>query len=174
MSSRRFVVFALALAALPGPVAYAQERVLTALDYRVTVPATWQSRAPSSSMRLAEYVIQGDAPNAEVVVYFFGQGQGGSPEANIERWRGQFAGTPTGAYEKIERDTKGHFPITVAEWRGSYARGIGAGGEARPGQALIAAIVETPKGTLFFQLFGPAAKVAAERQAYLTMARGLK
>ena len=37
-------------------------------------------------MRAATYTVQ----DAECVVYFFGQGQGGSVEANIARWGGQF------------------------------------------------------------------------------------
>ena len=37
-------------------------------------------------MRAATYMVDG----AECVVYFFGAGQGGSIEANVERWKGQF------------------------------------------------------------------------------------
>ena len=40
------------------------------------------------SMRVAEFTlprVQGDAEDAQLVLYFFG-GQGGSVDANIERW----------------------------------------------------------------------------------------
>lgn len=119
----RFSALAVILAA---SVASAQQGTLSALDYRAPVPANWTSRTPSSSMRLAEYLVGGEGSKVEVVVYFFGQGQGGSADANIERWREQFSSTPAGqGYEKIEEDRGGAFPITVAEWRGTYARGIG-------------------------------------------------
>ena len=151
--------------------------MLTALDYHAPVPAGWQSRAPSSSMRLAEYVVPGrdGGAGAEVVVYFFGAGQGGSVDANLARWRGQFSNPDGGPVaEKITRETSGAFPVTIAEWRGSYARGVGAGGAPRPDHMLVAAVVETPKGALFFQLFGPKGAVEPQVASYLSMVKALK
>ena len=157
----------------------AAQTTVTLLDYKTTVPAGWTPRTPSSNMRLAEYTIAGaDATNgAEVVVYFFGKGQGGNVEANLARWKGQFS-TPDGSPvpETVTRDSTGAFPITFAEYRGTYARGIGAGdaSQAKTGQILLAGIAETPRGTLFIQLFGPAARVAAERDAFMRFVRGLR
>ncbi len=110
-------------------------------------------------------------------VYFFGKGQGGNVAANLARWKGQFStadGSPVP--ETITRDSTGGLPITFAEYRGTYARGIGAGdaANARTDQALLAGIAETPRGTLFIQFFGPAARVAAERQAFMGFVKGLK
>jgi hypothetical protein len=48
----------------------------------------WKNRG-TTSMRAATYPVaplQGDRDGAECVVYFFGLGQGGSIQANIERW----------------------------------------------------------------------------------------
>jgi mannitol-specific phosphotransferase system IIBC component len=63
----------------------------------------------------------------------------------------------------------------VAEYRGTYARGVGAGDDAaaKPGQSLIAVIAETPKGTIFFQLFGSTANVTAQRAALVTFVRSM-
>ena len=69
------------------------------------------------------------------------------------------------------------FPMTVAEYRGTYARGTGAGSDAasaRPNHMLIAVVAETPRGTLFFQCFGPIAAVEAQRAACVSFAQGLK
>ncbi len=162
------------------PGAQAQADTATFLGYRTVVPSGWHARPPASRMRLAEYAVSGtDSTNgAEVVVYFFGPGQGGSAEANMARWRAQFSepdGSPVP--EQVTRDSSGAFPITVAEYHGTYARGIGAGSaieDARPGQALAAAIAETPHGTLFIQLFGPEAEVHAQREAFLRFVRGLR
>lgn len=160
--------------------AFAQATTVTFLDYRTTVPAGWTSRAPASAMRLAEFVVaspDATAPGAEVVVYFFGKGQGGTVESNLARWKAQFS-NPSGAPvpETVTRDSSGAFPITIAEYRGTYARGIGAGSpdQARPDQALVAGIAETPRGTLFIQLFGPAGRVAAERDAFVRFLKGLR
>jgi len=164
------VVVVMAPAILP-----AQGTRATFLDYQTTVPTGWTSRAPSSTMRLAEYATGG---TAEVVVYFFGKGQGGPPDANLARWKSQFS-NPSGGkvYESVSRDTSGLFPLTIAEYRGSYARGIGTGADAdaaRPDHTLIAVVAETPRGTLFFQCFGPTAAVAAQKTAYMAFVRGLK
>src|SRR5262249_52957498 len=58
----------------------------------ITVPKDWKSQ-PASGMRQADWKIEkaeGDVDDAELVVYHFGSGQGGSVDANIERWYGQF------------------------------------------------------------------------------------
>lgn len=174
----RIVVATLALTSA-AHVAHAQAATVTLLGYQTAVPAGWVSRPPASTMRLAEYTIAGEGgqPGAEVVVYFFGKGQGGTVEPNLTRWRAQFS-TPDGSPvpEKITRDSSGAFPITVAEYTGTYARGIGAGdpSQAKPGQTLVAAIAETPQGTLFVQLFGPSAAVAKQRDAAVRFVKGLK
>jgi hypothetical protein len=157
----------------------AQGQALRLLDYSTGVPAEWQARAPSSSMRLAEFTVpgRGGGAVAEVVVYFFGMGQGGSADANIGRWRSQFSNPDGTVYERISRDSTAALPTTLAEWRGTYARGVGTGataGDARPNHTLVAAIVETPRGTLFFQLFGPSASVVGSRDSFLAFVRALK
>jgi hypothetical protein len=159
--------------------ARAQDSTISLLDYRARVPAGWTKVPPSSSSRLAQFVIA--APDAgiktEVVVFFFGQAQGGNVAANLERWKGQFS-TPDGSpvSERVTRDSSGAFPITFAEYRGSYRRGIGDGSadSVRAGQALVAAIAETPRGTLFFQLFGPAARVTAERDRFVQFVKAMR
>jgi len=110
-------------------------------------------------------------------VFFFGKTQGGNIEPNLARWRGQFS-TPDGSPvpERVTKDSSGTFLITIAEFRGTYRRGIGAGDadSMRTGQALVAAIAETPRGTLFIQLFGAAERVAAERDAFVQFVKGLR
>ncbi len=129
-------------------------------------------------MRLAEYVIPSPQGSAEVVVYFFGPSQGGTSDANLARWKSQFSNPDGGTvFERVSHDSTAIAKLTVAEYRGTYARGIGTGSApdaARPNNTLLAVVAETPKGTLFFQLFGPHAAVDAARASYLTFVRGLK
>lgn len=167
------------LAAAHTNVAAAQGSIVKLLDYQTTAPAGWKSRPPTSSSRLAMFTVPGpdSASNAEVVVYSFGSTPGGNVDANLARWRSQFS-TPDGSPvpEKVTRDSSGAFPITIAEYRGTYRRGVGAGSadSVRTGQALISAIVETPRGALFIQLFGPAARVLAERDTFVRFVKELK
>ena len=170
-------LFVLGIAVPAAGVAGAQGAPLRVLGYTTTVPSTWVSRGAASTMRLAEYTVgSGTSSGAQVVVYFFGQGQGGAVAPNMARWKGQFS-NPDGSpvEESVSRDASGPFPITFAEYHGTYARGVGAGSSAnaQPNQTLVAGIAETPKGTLFIQLFGPSADVAAARKDFVGFVRGL-
>jgi hypothetical protein len=178
INSRRFATAIAVAISVAGAESRAQGTV-SLLDYKATVPAGWVSAPTTSTMRIAQYTIpQRDGSlAAEVVVYFFGKGQGGDVDANLDRWKDQFS-TPDGTpvYESVARDSSGAFRITIAEYRGTYARGVGAGdaATAKPGQSLIAAIAETPKGTLFFQLFGATAHVSANREPLIGFVKSLK
>jgi hypothetical protein len=179
-AKRAIVTAAIVACAISLPSdARGQAKTVVLLDYHLTVPADWTPRAATSTARLAEFVVDAPVgtPGAEVVVYFFGKGQGGSVESNLVRWKGQFS-TPDGSpvRELVTRDSSGAFPITLAEYSGTYARGIGAGSpdQAKPGQMLLAAIAETPRGTLFIQLFGARARIEAQRDAFAHFVRELK
>jgi hypothetical protein len=157
----------------------AGDSTIALLGYHTKAPAGWSVRPPASSSRLAQFVVRGSdaSSDAEVVVFFFGASQGGNVEANLTRWRSQFS-TPDGSAvpETVTHDSSGAFPVTTAEFRGTYRRGIGAGSadSVRTGQTLVAAIVETPRGTLFVQMFGPSATVAAHRAEYAKFVKELK
>jgi hypothetical protein len=161
------------------PAARAQGTDLSLLGYHTTAPAGWIVQPPSSKFRLAQFTVPGpdSANDAEVVVYFFGPQQGGTPEANMQRWHAQFstAGAPP-PFESVRRDSSGAFPITIAEYRGTYRRGVGMGSadSVRANQALVVVVAETPRGTMFLQLFGPDSVIAGARGAFLQFAKDLK
>jgi hypothetical protein len=150
---------------------------VTLLDYEAVAPASFVARPASSSMRLAEWSVPStDGTSAEVIVYYFGEGQGGSAEANIARWTSQFTGTDGAAVSPRVGTLDGTaFTTTVAELEGAYARSVGmGGGTAEPDQALIAAVVETPRGNLFLQLFGDRTAVAEAREDFLEMVGSIR
>lgn len=150
---------------------------LTLLEYEAVVPPTLVARPATSSMRLAEFdVPRTDGTHAEVVVYYFGPGQGGSADANIARWRTQFTGPDGSEVTPHVMAVDGTpFTTTVAEFEGAYARGVGMGSaEAVPGQGLVAAVVETPRGNLFFQLFGDSVAVRATRGDFLELVTSVR
>jgi hypothetical protein len=115
--------------------------------------------------------------DAELVVFYFGQGQGGSAEANIARWESQFSSaTGTSIKAGVQHFKVSGMPVTTAELTGTYTRSMGMGPPSAPtpDQTLLAAVVETSKGNLFLQLHGPKATATANRDAFLDMVRGLK
>src|SRR3954464_13311006 len=61
-------------------------------DLRFKAPDGWTTEKSSSSMRVAQYRLpkaEGDKEDASLVLYYFGASQGGSAQANIDRWIGQ-------------------------------------------------------------------------------------
>jgi hypothetical protein len=143
----------------------------SAAGVRWTAPAAWKAEA-ARPMRAATYTVTlaaGDQGVAECVVNYFGPGQGGGVDANIERWRGQVLGTdgkPTAG--KIDKRTVRGVPITVVDASGTYT-GMGgpmAGGKPVAGYRLIGAIVEGPGGSVFFKLTGPAKTIAAQQKNF--------
>ena len=70
----------------------AQDKSCGACELRFKMPDGWVSESPSSKMRVAQYKLpkaEGDAEDASLVVYYFGPAQGGSVDANIDRWISQ-------------------------------------------------------------------------------------
>ena len=143
----------------------------SAAGVRWTAPAGWKSEGPRP-MRAASYAVpatQPDTENGECVVYFFGAGQGGGIEANIERWKGQFqsAGKPPAA--KVNKKTVNTLPVTTIDMSGTYT---GMGGPmvaqkiAKPGYRLLGVIIEAPGGNLFVKFTGPARTVSANQQKF--------
>ena len=144
----------------------------SAAGIRWTAPAGWKAEA-ARPMRAATYSIApaaGDTAGAECVVNFFGPGQGGGVEANIERWKGQVQG-PDGkpAPAKIDKRTVRGVPITIIDASGSYS-GMGGPMAAAPttaaGYRLLGAIVEGPGGSVFFKLTGPAKTIASQQKNF--------
>lgn len=171
-------VLALAGCAPGGEMPRPDGQTITVLDYAATVPSDWDSLAPTSTMRLAEFrVPDAGEGGADVVVYHFGAGQGGSVAANTERWTAQFFDADGGHPEpETERIAGTHFPTTMVTLEGAYARTIGMGGtaaDAVPGQMLLAAVVETPQGNLYVQMHGPRAAVRAARGSFLAFLRSI-
>jgi hypothetical protein len=144
----------------------------SAAGIRWTAPAEWKAEA-ARPMRAATYSIApvaADQGIAECVVNYFGPGQGGSVDANIERWKGQLQGADgKPAPATVSRRTAHGVSIVVVESSGAYT---GMGGPMNPsakpvpGYRLLGAIVEGPGGNLFFKLTGPAKTIAAHQKNF--------
>jgi hypothetical protein len=145
-----------------------------------TAPGEWKSRAPASSMRVAEFVVpraQGDPEDGEVILYFFG-GTGGSVDANVQRWIGQFQ-QPQGAPADGKRTTfaVGDLKVTTVDVSGTYVAEVRPGSAERhnkPDFRMRAAVVETPHGPYFVKFTGPAKTVAAASTAFDRFIRSLR
>jgi len=138
------------------------------------LPAPWVKEPPSSGMRLAQAKIPGPAGPAELAIFYFGAGGGGTADANIERWIGQID-QPAAPPKRGSFATHG-LGVTWVEVAGTMKPStVGMGpATAQPGSRLLGAVVEGPGGPWFVKAIGPDATVAAARPAFLEMLHGLR
>jgi hypothetical protein len=139
-----------------------------------TPPSGWTAEQGTRPMRAATYTVPptaGDSEPGECVAYYFGPGQGGSVEANVQRWTSQFqdaSGKPVKNAD-VKHKTVHGLPVTTMDLSGTYA---GMGGpmaktkSSKPGYRLLGAIVEGPQGSVFFKFTGPAKTVTAGQKAF--------
>ncbi len=145
-------------------------------ELRYKVPAGWMTEHPTSGMRAAQYKLpktEGDAEDASLVLYYFGAGQGGSVQANIDRWIGQMVqtdGTSSKDRAKTETLTVNGLKVTTLDLSGTFTAEMSPGSGTANNKGnyrLRAAVVETPKGAYFAKLIGPEKTVAHWNQAFL-------
>jgi hypothetical protein len=132
-----------------------------------TVPGSW-TEGQGSSMRVATYAIEGaeGAGAGECAVFYFGPGQGGGVDDNVQRWVRQFKESPT---PRREKRTVAGVNVTLVDIEGTYLNPGGGMMQSRgekPDYRLLGAIVEASGGNVFFKLTGPQAMVAAAEAAF--------
>ena len=139
-------------------------------------PAKWPEQ-PARQMRVATYTVPaapGDAEAGECAVFFFGKSQGGDPEANVQRWSGQFEGSPKPARSS---KTIAGMTVQVVEISGTYLPSAGPMMQAsgkKPGYSLVGAIVPAPEGTVFFKMTGPSKTVKGARADFDALLASIK
>lgn len=134
--------------------------------------ASWISKEATSSMRAAELEIKPDGAEAPLtaVFYYFGPGQGGSVEANVERWLGQFEGDPAKETKEHKFDDK---TVTIIHAKGTYLESMGgpfAGPKTpREGWAMLGAIVPGADAYVYIKLTGKEKDVAAIAEQFTAL-----
>ena len=139
----------------------------SAAGLKWAAPAGWTSKG-STQMRAATY----ETGDAECVVYFFGQGQGGTVEANLARWGGQFTINGQPAPAKTAKKTVHGLNVTTMDVTGTYVATGGMNMTAQPPKAdnrMLAAIVEGPGGNIFIKYTGPLKTVTANAGKFDTL-----
>ena len=142
---------------------------LPAGEVTYEAPAEWIAEQPSSGMRKAQFQLPGSegAEAAELAVFFF-PGTGGSVQANLERWYGQFKQTDgsaiTSAQVKTHKEMVDKLPVTTVYLSGIYLKPqspmmMGGPVDEMPDYAMLAAIAETAGGPWFFKATGPQATI---------------
>jgi len=159
--------------AATGAVQAADSPTFKVGDKTFTRPAAWQALPLSSPLRLADLKIPSadGKTNAEVVFFQFGTGAGGSVQANIDRWLGQFAEPKDKINSKVENVTVGKTQVTYVSAQGTYNSGMPGGPTTpTPDSGLLGAIVGNPGDNLIFvRMTGPKALVASSNDDFKKM-----
>lgn len=177
-------IFAWAATLICVSMALAEDKVQT-FDFadgklKMTAPKNWVRKNPSSRIVEHEYAIP-KTDDDENDGRFTVMGAGGSIEANIDRWIGQFTQPDGGATkDKTKKEMlkiKDH-TVHMVDISGSYkdqARGPMGPTVTREGYRMLAAIVVTEKsGLVFLKFYGPKATVAANEKAFTDMLQSLQ
>ena len=143
-----------------------------------TMPAKWVEQKTASRMRAAQFGVPGkDGKVAgECAFFYFGPGQGGGAQANLQRWINQFAKNPKPKF-KVEDAKVGETVVTYLYCEGTFMSGAPCGGAkvAKPNYAMAAAVLGTKPGYIFVKMTGPKEAVEAVRVAFKKMLEtGLK
>jgi hypothetical protein len=129
-------------------------------------------------MRAAQFTVPGKAKAdaAECVFFYFGPGEAGGAQANLQRWVQQFAADPKPVI-KMEDAKHGETPVVYLFAEGTFMSGPPFGGAKVPKKdyGMAAAVLGTKPGYIFVKMTGPKATVEAARADFKKMIEsGLK
>ena len=148
----KFSVFLFALLLLQNTNARADSKTFVVAQRTFQVPQSWKAEQPSSRMRKAQF----KAKKTEIVVFYFGAGSGGSADANVSRWLGQFKEPKEELSSKIEKKKIQGGTITTVSAKGTYMSGSPFGEKTpMPNYAMRGAIIECKGGPIFIKMTGP-------------------
>lgn len=142
----------------------------------LTATTGWERKPPSSTFVAAEFVLPraaGDDADGRLTI----SAAGGSVEANIDRWKGQFEPQPQQAAQE-EIDVAG-MKVTLVDFAGDFndQRGPFAPGELRSGYRMIAAVIPVHGQLHFIKATGPQKTIASHADAihqFIRSARPIK
>ena len=139
----------------------------------LTPRSDWARKPASSSFVVAEFSLpraQGDDADGRLTI----STAGGSVEANIDRWKGQFQPQPKTAKQDVI-DVNG-LKITIVDLSGDFndQRGPFAPGEKRAGYRMIAGVIPVGSQFHFVKATGPEKTIAVHADAIHQFIRSAK
>lgn len=144
---------------------------------RSTTPGDWKVAAPDNKFRAYQFTVpksEGDAKDAEVVIFFFGPGSGGSSDDNIKRWKKMFQPPEGKSIDDVAKLTNfkvGKVPVDYLDIHGTYVFknppfDPNAKEERRPGYRMLSVFFGSENGPYFIRLTGPAKTVENQKPKF--------
>ncbi|MCB1207401.1 MAG: hypothetical protein KDN18_24325 [Verrucomicrobiae bacterium] len=151
----------------------AEEDSIKVSEFTFSYGKPWIRQQAASSMRAGQFLYDHadeSLTDTEMVIFFFGAGGGGGVQANIQRWLGQFEGTPE---SKMEEKEMGGKKVVFLTAKGTYMETMAGAGPfsgapktPKPDYLMLAAILPSEQGDVFIKVTGPAKSVEAMREAF--------
>jgi hypothetical protein len=183
MSRRRFSLLALVSAAvgfaflIPGETAARaadppKTRAVTARDLKLTVPESWKEQGTKIPFRVATFTVpkvKGDVEDADFVISYLGDSDGGGTDANIERWVNQFEAKDRKSTVTQGKSSEGDY--FLVDVQGTWNKPVGMQfrprtDEVRNARVLGAILKVKGVGTYYIRLMGHEKTVTANAQAF--------
>lgn len=151
-------------------------------NIQFTSSGTWEVVQPRSRMLEKELKIARigkDAQDGRLTI----MGAGGSIEANILRWQGQFKqpdGSSTAAKTKTEKKMIADQTVNLVDITGTFIDAPGGPFSGKPkvereGYRMLSAIIQTEaNGNYFVKLYGPKATIDKNEEHFKSMINSLK
>ncbi|MEX0586236.1 MAG: hypothetical protein WD176_06315 [Pirellulales bacterium] len=139
----------------------------------MAVPEKWVRKEPQTSIVEHEFALakaDGDEADGRLTV----MGAGGTVQANIDRWYGQFAEQAKG---KTSKTKVAGIDVHLVDISGTFKdqRGPLAPAVSRKDYRMLVAVIDTDKlGRYFVKLTGPAKTIAAHEKEFTQLIESLK
>lgn len=133
-------------------------------------PDSWRKGAPATPVQYANFSIpkvEGDPEDAAMIIYYF-QGQGGTADANIKRWKDMFK-APAGEKAKVEKFKVGDVEVTTVDVSGTYlfrSTPMNPNVTEKPDFRMIGGIFASKKGPYYFRFVGPAKTIEKHKAEF--------
>ncbi len=140
-------------------------------------PEDWIEEQPTNRMRFKQFRLpaaKDDKEPAELIIFFFGTGAGGSVQDNLKRWKDMFKppeGKKIDDVAKVETLKVSDVDVTYLDVHGTYlfkSPPFDPNAETvpRPNYRLLGVVFESKKGPYFIRLVGPSATVEQHKKGF--------
>jgi hypothetical protein len=172
----RYLLSALALV-VAATAAQAGDGTVTLDGLKSEAPASWKMQEPSNKFRAYQFAVpkaKGDAEDAELLIFYFGAGSGGSVNDNLKRWKDTFdppEGKSIDDVAKVEKLKVGDVSVTYLDVRGTFKSKFppfdpNAKVTRKENYRRLGVIFASENGPYFITLTGPGRTVEAAKKDF--------
>jgi hypothetical protein len=140
-------------------------------------PSGWKFEKSSNKLRAYQFKLpktNSDPEDAELVIFFFGKGQGGGTEENVQRWQSMFQppkGKTIAEATKVDKMKVGKVPVTYVDVQGTFLSKFppfdpNAKVTRKENFRRIGVVFDSENGPYFITLTGPSATVEHHKKGF--------